>query len=190
MYIHVNSPSQQVLRKLGVGTPVPSPRVSQDLAHSHTTLSTSSLPPPITEDGNNYRHDNTNNSNHDHDNRGGSKDSRGKADKMENNRAGGIITLAALAKQPSTAKRRSSNSLDSAAAMAAELRKSHEFANQLAQELARTKVECAEAAVVFEEKQLEVRQAALRESQAVREVDAARSYIAVLEQRVSEFSFI
>ena len=171
-----------------MGTPGTSPRVSQDHAHSHTTLSTSSLPPPITEDGNNYHHDNTNNSNHD--NRSGSKDSRGKANKMENNRADGIITLAALAKQPSTAKRRSSNSSDSAAAMAAELRKSREFADQLAQELVRTKVECAEAAVVFEKKQLEVRQAALRESQAVREVDAARSYISVLEQRVSEFSFI
>ena len=56
---------------------------------------------------------------------------------------------------------------------------------QLTQELARVKVECAEAVASAKQKQLEVRQAQVKEAQAVRELDTARSYISILEKRVS-----
>ena len=52
-------------------------------------------------------------------------------------------------------------------------------------DLARVKLELAEATAYMEQKKMEARQALLREAQAVREVDTARNYIAVLEQRVS-----
>jgi prefoldin subunit 5 len=70
--------------------------------------------------------------------------------------------------------------------MAAELRKSREVAEQMMQELAHAKLEYAESMAVVEQKKMESRQLHLREAQAVRELDAARSYISLLEQRLSE----
>ena len=69
--------------------------------------------------------------------------------------------------------------------MAAELKRSRERAEELMQELARAKLQCAEATASVEQRKMESRQVVLRESQAVREVEAARSYITILEQRVS-----
>ena len=54
-------------------------------------------------------------------------------------------------------------------------------------ELVRVKLECAEAMAAVEQKKLEVKQALQRESQALRELEAAHSYINILEQRVSHF---
>ena len=81
--------------------------------------------------------------------------------------------------------RRPSTSTSDPTVMAAEVRKSRQQVEEMTQVLARVKLECAEAMAAMEQKKMEARQALLRESQAVREVDAARSYIAVLEQRVS-----
>ena len=59
---------------------------------------------------------------------------------------------------------------------------------QLAQELAQAKLECAEAMVEVEQRRMEARQASLRETQTARGLDTARSYISVLEKRVRQLS--
>lgn len=82
-------------------------------------------------------------------------------------------------------RRRRSSSAHDSAAMAAELRRTRGQVEEVMGDLARVKLELAEATSYMEQKKMEARQALLREAQAVREVDTARNYIAVLEQRVS-----
>ena len=70
-----------------------------------------------------------------------------------------------------------------------ELRKARGQVEELTQELARVKLDLVEAVVGAEQRRMETRQALLMESQALREVDTARSYITVLEQKVREGGF-
>ena len=86
-------------------------------------------------------------------------------------------------------RRRLSSSSHDATWTAGELRKARGQVEELTQELARVKLDLAEAAVGAEQRRMETRQALLRESQALREVDTARSYITVLEQKVREGGF-
>lgn len=170
---------QQVLRKLGVGSPT-SPLVSHDNSLARTKLSTSS--PIAGEDD--HHHGDANSSNHDNSNHSNSDSNNSKNTKMGNGHIGG--TKPSVVPDPKLTsglwRRKGSNPN---AAVIAELRKSRMQAEQLAQDLARAKLEYAETMASMEQKKMEARQALLRESQAVREVDAAQSYITVLEQRVS-----
>lgn len=169
--------SQQVLRKLGVASP--DQPVPLDGSLTHDELPTSPLPPSVSDkvDNPHIIVDNSNCNNRDNHVGSGSED---KSNQIENGHVTGTSPGLTVAPPTKMRKRRvSSSSVDPA--VIANLRKSQE---ELTQELAKAKLEYAEAMVLLEQKKMEARQALLRESQAVREMDAARSYISVLEQRV------
>lgn len=166
--------SQQVLRKLGVASPDQPIPLDDSLVHKE--LPTSPLPPSVSDkvDNPHIIVDNSNCNNID------SSSSEGKSNQIGNGHVTGTSPALAVAPNTKMRKRRvSSSSADPA--LIANLRKSQE---EMTQELAKAKLEYAEAMVLLEQKKMEARQALLRESQAVREMDAARSYITALEQRV------
>lgn len=164
--------SQQVLRKLGVASPDQPLPLDGSLTHDKF---------PTTSDEVNNPHIIIDNSNcNNRESRVTSSGSGDKGNHIGNGHVGGNNPSLTVVPTGKMRKRRvSSSSVDPA--VVANLRKNQE---EMMQELAQAKLEYAEAMVQLEQKKMEARQALSRESQAVREVDAARSYITVLEQRV------
>ncbi|CAI8022777.1 hypothetical protein GBAR_LOCUS13341 [Geodia barretti] len=168
--------AQQVLRKLGVQSPV-SP--------------VESLPPVV--EGDDSCRGNTNRSNHNGEkNTHFSEGSRINPVTTNSHPVGGGLAQplsssdANLVVAGVERRRRRLNSAHDSAAVAAELRRTRAQVEETMGELARVKLELAEASAHMEQKKMEARQALLREAQAVREADSARNYVAVLEQRLSE----
>ena len=172
-----------------MASPDNTPGVSQDSSSiTHSKISSSSVTPPIAEEDN-RRHGNANGSNHNNTEGNHSNSHHGKSTKVGNGYTSGSKSKLLVVPEHKVASgvrnRRGSSSTTDPAVMAAELRKSRELTEQMMQELAQAKVEYAEAMAVVEQKKMEARQVLLREAQTVRELDAARSYITLLEQRVS-----
>lgn len=151
---------QQVLRKLGVRTPT-SPQDSQDHTPSFPKLPSSSLPKTIKEED-------VESSSHPEQRRADHRHNHGRTHVAENGHNGSAFTRPA------------------AVAECAELRgqDSRDF-EQLVQELAQAKLECAEAMAEVEQRRMEARQ---RETQTDRELSTARGYISVLEKRVRQLT--
>ena len=172
-----------------MASPDNTPGVSHDNSHvTRSKVSSSSIPPPIAEEDD-HHHGNVNSSNHNN-TEGYHSNSRGgsKSTKVGNGYVSVSKSKLLVVPEPKVSggvrNRKGSGSTSDPAVMAAELRKSREVAEQMMQELAHAKLEYAESMAVVEQKKMESRQLHLREAQAVRELDAARSYISLLEQRV------
>lgn len=157
------------MRKLGVRSPISSPEVPSSVV-----------------DGNRDHHGYTNSSNHNDrsDTRNSSFSENHITSDITTPPKNNTLMVMTGRKTEQRRRRRYSGSTHDTAVMAVELRKTRSQVEEMTQELARTKLEYAEAMVGVEQKKMEARQALLREAQAIREVDTARSYIAILEQKV------
>ena len=164
-YLSFSSALQQVLRKLGVQSPV-------------SPLETA--PPIVTQRDDNH-HGNTNLSNHNN------KDSCNIP--AVNSVPNGVPPTTSQNPTAGERRRRRSSSSHDVVSMVGELRRTRAQLEELTQELAGAKLDVAEATSAAEQKKMETKQALMREAQAMREVDAARNYIAVLEQKVCESVF-
>ena len=165
-----------MLRKLGVQSPV----------------SPHELLPPVVE-GDGSCHGTPNSSNHNDKNHTHSSDNSNPVTANSHPAAGGglvppLSSDTNIGAGGERRHRRRSSSAHDSAVIAAELRRTRAQVEDTMGELARVKLELAEASGYMEQKKMEARQALLRETQAVREVDTARNYIAVLEQRVRDIS--